>query len=189
MTVHTNVISIFVSSQPGDSAILQGGLAIQILPSIRYLSGCLKHQFAAFIRDRQMLIVWNDEPEKIIEHATRIESQLMLTIWNDGTNYADEEKEAAPENINQVSLEELEAGLECEQPRQTMLLSPFIVAATLVLIMTSIGLGWRKLAIEVSVDGNYIRLAFVALGPIIFFVGLVSFSIIIYESELTCCSS
>jgi hypothetical protein len=174
MTVNTNVISIFVSSQPGDFASLQGGLSIQILPSISYLSGCLKHQFAAFIRDRAMLVVWDDDPEKVIEHTTRLETMLMVTIWNDGANYADSEKEPATPRIDEItSLEKLEDGLRDEKPRPLMFISPMVVAGTMILILAALGLGWRKLAVEVAVDGNYFRLGLMIFSPILFFVGLV----------------
>jgi hypothetical protein len=173
MTVNTNVISIFVSSQPGDSASLQGGLSVQILPSISYLSGCLKHQFAAFIRDRAMLVVWDDDPEKVIEHTTRLETMLMVTIWNDGENYADSEKEPTEQIDELTGLEKLEDGFGAEQPRPLMFISPMIVAGTCILTLATLGLGWRKLALEVTVDGNYIRLGLLIFSPIVFFVGLV----------------
>src|SRR5271169_6114496 len=111
MTITTNAISIFINCQPGNSAYLHGGLSVQILPSIHHLSGCLKHQFAAFIRDRQMLIVWCDEPEKVIEHMARIELMLVETIWNDGQSSVDE-KDAKVERIDEVAnLEESGIGL------------------------------------------------------------------------------
>jgi hypothetical protein len=186
MTINTNVISIFVSSQPGDSALLQGGLSVQILPSISYLSGCLKHQFAAFIRDRAMLVVWDDDPEKVIEHTTRLETMLMVTIWNEGANYAEEEKDLTIERIDEMtSLEKLEDGLRSEEPRRLMLISPMVVSATLVLIFATIGLGWRKLALEVEVDGNYIRFGLAIFSPLLFFVGLVCFSITLHFLLLT----
>jgi hypothetical protein len=186
MTINTNVISIFVSSQPGDSASLQGGLSVQILPSISYLPGCLKHQFAAFIRDRGILVVWDDNPDKIIEHTTRLETLLMETIWNNGANYADEEKELTTEQIDEItSLENMEEGRVQEERRPLMFISPTIVAGTMILIFSCLGLGWRKLALEVAVDGNYIRLGLALFSPLLFFVGLVCFSITIHFLVLT----
>jgi hypothetical protein len=185
MTINTNVISLFVSSQPGDAAVLHGGLSIQILPSISYLSQCLKHQFAAFIRDRGILVVWDDDPENIIEYTTRLETTLMETIWNEGANYADE-KEPTAERIGEViSLEKLEDGLGHEEQRPLILFSPMVVAGTLILLFGAIGLGWRKLAIEVAVDGNYIRLGLLIVSPIAFFVGFVCFSIGVHVLLLT----
>lgn len=120
-----------------------------------------------------MLVVWDDDPEKVIEHTTRLETLLMVTIWNDGANYADEEKELTTDRIDQITgLEDLEDGM-AEEPRRLMFISPIVVAGTLILTLATIGLGWRKLAIEVSVDGNYIRLGLAIFSPIFFFVGLV----------------
>lgn len=179
MTVTTNVISIFVASQPGDSAYLQGGLSVQILPSISHLSQALKHQFAAFIRDRQCLVVWDDDPEKIIEHTRQLESLLMATIWNDGANYGDEEKQMTLESLNRVT--DVLGGSDedgfPDEPRRVQLLSPLIVGVTLCLIIVSLALGWRKLALEVKVDDNYVRLALLVTSPLIFFVGIVCFTV------------
>jgi hypothetical protein len=179
MTINTHVVQIFVASQPGNFASLHGGLAVQILPDISHLSRALKHQFAAFIRDKRMLVVWDDDPEKIIEHTVRLESLLMATIWNNGANYADEEKNLTLQNVDVVTekmtaLERLENGNGGDEPRRSQLLSPFIVACTLILIVGSLGLGYRKLAMEVSLTGNYTRLALIVVFPFLFFLGLVS---------------
>ncbi len=177
MTITTNVIAIYISSQQGDYAHLTGGLSVQILPTLSHLPSCLKHQFAAFIRDRQMLVIWDDDPEKIIEHAQQLESLLMVTIWNNGANHADEKNLAVlamgeiPNGM--VSSDHLDEESNIEPLRPINLLSPFIVCGTLFLITASLGLGWRRLALEVSVDGNYIRLALVAASPILFMLGLV----------------
>jgi hypothetical protein len=122
--------------------------------------------------------VWDDEPDMIIEHTTRIETMLMETIWNDGVNYADEEKENMTERIDETtSPEKLEEGRKQEDHRPLMFISPVIIAGTMILIFGCLGFGWRKLALEVAVDGNYIRLSLAVFSPLLFFVGLVCFSI------------
>jgi hypothetical protein len=48
-----------------------------------------------------------------------------------------------------------------------------IVAISLAGLVSCSGLGARKLALEIAVDGNYIRLALLATLPLLFIVGLV----------------
>jgi hypothetical protein len=60
------------------------------------------------------------------------------------------------------------------ESRSIILWSPAIVAGTLTLMCSAIGLGLRSLAVESAVDGTYIRWALLVMIPIIFFMGLVS---------------
>jgi hypothetical protein len=177
MTVNSNVIRQFVASHFGDFASLQGGLSVQILPNMSYLSKSLKHQFAAFIRDRRCLVVWDDDPKTIIENTQKLESLLVATVWNDGADDADDEKSITKEALQQIN-EQLgsEEGYVPEV-RRIQLLSPFIVACTLVLIIAALGLGCRKLAIEISYDGSYARLGLLLTLPLFFFMGIVSSSV------------
>jgi hypothetical protein len=45
----------------------------------------------------------------------------------------------------------------------------------LTLMCSALGLGFRSLALEIAADGTYLRLALLALLPVIFFMGLVSY--------------
>ena len=67
MTVNTRVIKLFLHSNDKAYVPLKGGLRLQVLPDISYLPRCQKHQFAAFIADRGLLIVWDDEPRHLLD--------------------------------------------------------------------------------------------------------------------------
>ncbi|KAJ9651380.1 hypothetical protein H2201_009278, partial [Coniosporium apollinis] len=54
---------------------------------------CQKHQFAAFIADRGILIVWDDEPKKLIGRVERLEQALVTMIWGNGDAYPEEKEE------------------------------------------------------------------------------------------------
>jgi len=78
MTVSTPVIKRFSTRSV---VALPGGQQVQVLPSIDYLPRCQKYQSAAFISDRSMLVIWNDDPTAIIEQAQRMERDLLAMIW------------------------------------------------------------------------------------------------------------
>lgn len=78
MTVSTPVIKRFSTRSV---VALPGGQHVQVLPSIEYLPKCQKYQSAAFISDRGMLVIWNDDPTAIIEQAQRMERDLLAMIW------------------------------------------------------------------------------------------------------------
>lgn len=169
MTVNTRVVNVILSSRRTtyEYIPLPDGLRLQVLPTISELPKCQKHHFAAFIQDRQVLIVWDDEPKKVLERAETLEQELMRMIW--GTGEEEQEKEEfddekkSPVDVG-VSAVDLEGALEAET-RKTHLTSPLIVALTLALCVSCMGLGARKVAFEVATDGSYVRLALLVCIP------------------------
>ncbi|KAF2769078.1 hypothetical protein EJ03DRAFT_343541 [Teratosphaeria nubilosa] len=164
MTVNTRVIKLFLHSNNRPYVPLKKGLRLQVLPDISYLPRCQKHQFAAFIADRGLLVVWDDEPKHLLDRAQRIQDELMEMIWNDHEFDDENEKKDAAVVVNEIdgpSDDDVEPGT-LEKPRPIMLWMPITSAFTLGLTVFCIGLGWKEIAIELYVDHNYIRLAFVA---------------------------
>nr|POE56369.1 glucans biosynthesis glucosyltransferase h [Quercus suber] len=160
MTVNTRVIKLFLHNNDRPYVPLKNGLRLQVLPDISYLPRCQKHQFAAFIADRGILVVWDDEPRHLLDRAQKIEKALMEMIWDDDPMDADEKTEARAD-VNEVgSDDDVEMGA-VEKPRQIILWQPILTAATLALAITALGAGWRNIAIETVVDHNYIRMAFI----------------------------
>ncbi|KAF4535497.1 putative glycosyl transferase family 2 protein [Lasiodiplodia theobromae] len=158
MTVNTRVIKILLHNNNLPYVEIQKGLRVQVLPDISYLPRCQKHQFAAFIADRGILVVWEDQPKKLLERIKNIESALMDMIWQEGEDGDDEKKEASYEVYE---LEDLEAAEE--KPRKTVLIQALITACTMIVTCAAIGSGWREIAVQLQVDGDYIRLAFAAV--------------------------
>lgn len=148
-----------------------------------YLPRCQKHHFGAFICDEQLLVVWDDEPNNLIHRAEKFEESLLRMIWDDGGNDdepTDEKKETANVSVSNVddrdggiAADELEEALVIER-RPTLLLNPVMVGLTITLLVAALGLGWRSLAQEFAIDGNFIRLALLAVTPMQVFVSLVS---------------
>lgn len=155
------------------------GLRIQILPTISDLPGARKYQFAAFIAKEGILVVWDDDPLNVVARAKLIEDELMGLVWQDKEKV---EAEAAREEkqmgirVEEIIDEESGEVSGYREVRPTNLLNTILVAFTLALVITTLGAGYRQIGIEVAVDGNMLRLAFVALTPIQIFFTLVSIS-------------
>ena len=150
---------------------LDSGLRLQILPNISALPDCQKHQFAAFIRTYDILIVWDDDPNHILKRVQSIEDQLISMVWKedfDDTESGPPPHSAVPSTLvlntngTETSSQTRENGL---QPRRIVLIQPILTAVTLVILIAAIGSGWRAIAIEMKVDKNWIRLAFLAVVP------------------------
>ncbi|PHH92996.1 hypothetical protein CDD83_2485 [Cordyceps sp. RAO-2017] len=165
MTVNSRVIKTFLQWSPDAVDVpLMNGLRVQILPTLEDLPRARKHQFAAFVASEGLLIVWDDDPMNLVQRAKAIESELMELVWKAGnSDDDDDEKRGGP--MATVEIDE-ESGEIKPEKRPVHLQNTILVSLTLVLVVVSLGAAWRQLAIEVSVDGSYVRLALVALCPV-----------------------
>lgn len=103
----------------------------------------------------------------------------MDLVWKTGDPMQEEEEQVDKENEKKpprVTAQEIdeESGEYLPEKRSTNLMNTILVAFTLCLIVIMLGAGFRQIAIEVTVDHNYLRLAFLALTPIQVFFTLVS---------------
>jgi membrane glycosyltransferase len=162
MTVNTRVIKLFLHGNDRAFIPLKSGLRLQVLPDMSYLPRCAKHQFAAFIADRGILVVWDDEPRHLIKRAQDIEQALMKMVWRqEGEEEEVSEKEKHAEiNIDEINADSEEAG-GLEPPRRMVLNQAVITALTLCMLMAVMATGWRKVVFEILTDNSYIRVAFI----------------------------
>lgn len=178
MTVNTPVVRAILGTLRSidfDYVPLPDGLRVQILQRMEDLPKGQLHHFAAFLQDENILIVWDDDPESLLRRAQSLEKRFVEMIWGtegEQDNNDDEKKQPEVDSID-VDPSQLEGGILVEK-RPVRLENACVVALTLALAITCLGLGWRNLAMEVQVDGSYTRLALLAVGPVQLFCSLVS---------------
>lgn len=163
MTVNTRVIKLFLHNNDKPYVPLSNGLRLQVLPDMSYLPRCQKHHFAAFVADRGILVVWDDEPRHLLDRASKIEQALMQLIWDKpaGEEDGNEKKEPGVE-VDEVAAEQADIEAAYDQaPRKIVLYLPIISACTLCLVVVAIGTGWRSIAIQLWYDSYWPRLAFI----------------------------
>ncbi|KAM3536434.1 hypothetical protein MY4038_000269 [Beauveria bassiana] len=168
MTVNSRVIKTFLQWSPDAVDVpLMNGLRVQILPTIEDLPRARKYQFAAFVASEGLLVVWDDDALHLVQRAKAIESELMELVWKAGNS--DEEEDEKRGAVTEAEIDE-ESGEVKPETRPVHLQNTVLVSLTLILVIVSLGAAWRQLAIEVSIDNSYMRLALVALMPLqIFF--------------------
>ncbi|KAI9813297.1 MAG: hypothetical protein M1827_004239 [Pycnora praestabilis] len=179
MTVNTRIIKLFLRRQDLPYVPLADGLRLQILPNMSYLPSCQKHHFAAFMADTSILVVWDDEPRHLLERAQNIEQQLMEMIWQDSSPY-NEKSSAAKDSsvyISEMPVDGSSDVVDAEkapihEKRKIMLIQPFLTAFTLFLLIAALGAGWRQIALQVKIDGTYLRCALILYTPIQCFLSL-----------------
>ncbi|KAL6882833.1 glycosyltransferase [Trichoderma longibrachiatum] len=166
MTVNSRVIKTFLQWTPDAVDVpLMNGLRVQILPTIDDLPRARKYQFAAFVASEGLLVVWDDDALHLVARAKAIESELMELVWKAGNVDEEGGDEKGGPPVNEVEIDE-ESGEIKPEKRPIHLQNTVLVSLTLTLVTVSLGAAWRQLAIEVSVDSSYIRLALVALAPV-----------------------
>lgn len=148
-----------------------------MLPSVDDLPKARKNQCAAFLATELLLVVWDDDPTKVVERATAIENELMELVWKAGeaadVKGPDPEKTAVV-NENEVDVEANRAAASEERP--TNIFNSLQVALTIMLIITMLSFGYKELAFQLLVDKGWWRLAFLVLTPVLIFFSLVSLS-------------
>jgi hypothetical protein len=165
MTVNTRVIKLILSSNDLPYVELTAGLRLQVIPSIKDLPMCQKHQSAAFVATEQMLVVWEDDPKRLLERANYIQETLMKMIWGNQSSFSeDDEKKDPCVGVSSVDEREDPEALE-EKPRRIVLIHSITSACTMALVLMALGGGWRRIAIEIIVDHKWIRLLFLLCAP------------------------
>ncbi|KAI9892012.1 MAG: hypothetical protein M1814_002207 [Vezdaea aestivalis] len=180
MTVNTQIVKIFMSQASAFETIpLTKELSIQVLDRIEDLAGsqCNTHQFAAFIRDVSILVVWEDDPTRLIDRAAKLEEKLLSMVWDTDHSGAAKEKEGANVTISEEVDYDAELATETERP--TRLQDPIMVAFTLALLIAALATGYRNLVKQVAVDKNYIRLLLILYTPINAFLCLFFMQVIV----------
>jgi hypothetical protein len=175
MTVNSRVIKTFLQWSPDAVDVpLMNGLRIQILPTIDDLPRARKHQFAAFIAADAILVVWDDDALHIIQRAKHIESELMELVWRTGETPEENNRRPGEADEFDIQVDE-ESGHIIPHTRPIHLMNTILVALTLILIVTTLGAGFRQIAAEIAVDGNMVRLALVVMAPVQIFFTLVRY--------------
>lgn len=174
LTVNSPAIRTFLQMRPDTIEIpLPGGLRVQCLAQMIDLPRARKHQCAALIVSEGLLVVWDDEPDKLMERAKHLEQQFVQLVWRTGSSEEDSDYDEKKDGgfVSVESIDE-ETGLAHPPKRPTNLQNAILVMFTLMIITTMVGAGYRTIAMEIVVDRNYVRLALLALTPLQIFFSL-----------------
>jgi hypothetical protein len=159
MTVTTRVIKLILAKNNLPYVQLTPRHRLQVIQDIEDLPKCQKNQYAAFVATRGMLVVWADDPGELLEKATFIQDTLMEKIWmKESAHATDEKRPQLVETSAEDTPVDREAGTE--KPRRIVLNQSFGCAVTLIFAVAAVGGGWARIAVEIVVDHNYLRMAF-----------------------------
>ncbi|KAG7289642.1 hypothetical protein NEMBOFW57_006017 [Staphylotrichum longicolle] len=182
MTVNTPVVRALldsiVSKTDLDHVPLPDGLRVQVLRTMADLPRGQLHHFAAFVEDVRLLVVWDDEPEKLLARVQNLEARFIEIIWGNGEEGDEDEdageKKGASAAVQELDPAQLEEALAAEK-RPVRLESAIVVSIAMILWVMCPAIGVRWLVFQALVDGTYIRFALVAALPVQMFTSLFFF--------------
>ncbi|USW56169.1 Putative glycosyltransferase 2, nucleotide-diphospho-sugar transferase [Septoria linicola] len=165
MTVKSRVIWTIVQRlNHGETGIpIRDNQRIQIVANFLELSRARKHQYAAFVKDECLLVVWDGDPSNLIHRIESIEADLLRVVWR--LNSSDDEEKAAllpPSSDTDVDEETQQA----TEIRPTRYYYAIMCALSLCLLTVLFGRRMQSIFQQVAILGRYTSIAFVALTPI-----------------------
>ncbi|OMP82842.1 Glucans biosynthesis glucosyltransferase H [Diplodia seriata] len=172
LTVKTKVVSTFIARAQDAEIPIRKGLRIQIIPTVEELVYARKHQYAAFVANESLLVVWDDNPENLATRAESIQDDLLksaMSSYEAGFG----EKGAIVEET------ELDVEAATEKERPTVYYNSMCTALSLAILVTLSGLGWQQIAREVSLLKSYMSILLVLMTPINWFFALFFTNVIV----------
>lgn len=117
-----------------------------------HLGTARKNQYAAFIRDEAVLVVWADQVDELIPAASKLEKALISFIWS--SDKSGKRRPALFTDIN-VGVNMEDTAVEIEDPekavwmkmrkdRPVVLITPTVVGLAFGVTMVLVGLAVRK---------------------------------------------
>ncbi|KAL7418822.1 hypothetical protein Q5752_006506 [Cryptotrichosporon argae] len=166
---------------------------IQVLDTISDISAARKNQYAAFVRDEGVLVVWADDVGEVIPAAKWLDGALVAFVWSvesdvprlgyhsaAGSLYnlekvaeEVEDKEgniaapAADDHVEDPVRFELESS---RKARPRVMIAPVLAGIGAAGAISLMGLGLRSLVIRYIYDGDASRFALAAVLPLLLFV-------------------
>jgi len=152
--------------------IIDSNTRIQIIDDIEHLARARKHQYAAFVRSEEVLVVWADHVEMVIPAAEALEEALIDFVWrgeeaNKKNNQAmvvqeEELKEQLDESGEVIKEEDMDPEdvtmrkmKRHWRERPVMLWAPLSDGCAIILVIVLIGFGLRESIRGKTPDSRY----------------------------------
>ncbi|KAF1917616.1 glycosyl transferase family group 2-domain-containing protein [Ampelomyces quisqualis] len=166
-TVSTKMIRLILSRTELPYVQIQHGMRLQVVPDFSTLRYCQKNQSASFIASEQLLVVWEDDPRRLLDRAQGIQDALVKMIWGNELSRLTDSTVAKSVGID---VSEPDDGLEeydetPEEPRKIRLWQAVYTGIAITVLTVGVGSGWSHIAIEQIQDPNWLRMLFILAVP------------------------
>lgn len=154
--------------------VIDANTRIQIIDEVEHLARARKHQYAAFVRSEEVLVVWADHVEMVIPAAEALEDALIDFVWrgeeaNKKINQAmvlqeEEEKQMVNDEGEAIKEEDMDPEdvtmrkmKRHWRERPVMLWAPLSDGFAIMLVITLIGLGLSEFGGGARLIGANVR--------------------------------
>lgn len=138
---------------------------IQVVDTMLEVARARKSQSCAFVRESDCLVMWTEEPMALVELAERLQTDLLEFIWAGGNSLVREAALREQHNLEKSSAD-LESGPgDQSSDRKVILIQPFIICFSMMLVLTFVGFIIRSLLVECLTDHIYYRVALLIFVP------------------------
>jgi hypothetical protein len=167
MTVSTKVIEMIVTRTDLSYVQIQYGKRLQIAPNFQSLPYCQKNHSAAFIKSHNLLVVWEDDPQKLLTRAQGIQDALVKMIWGDEIARVNDKAIVKSIGVEVADPDEFLSEVEhsLEPPRRLRLWQTCYTSIAITMLTVAIGSGWRQVVIQQYHEPNLLRLLFAVAIP------------------------
>lgn len=180
ISIKDRVVTVLLSQPDLLYIPIQDNLRLQVVPDVEYIPRCQRSQGAAFCKNQDMLVVWGDSVDATEQRADKYLKQ-MVEVFSQGLGaYSEKEKdnvvvkEMPMDGSEDAYSGDMDPEDNVQEPRRKIvLIQATLTAMTLLLIVAAIGSGFRQIAIEIGIDHDYIRLAFIIAVPFQMWLALV----------------
>ncbi|KAH7093552.1 glycosyl transferase family group 2-domain-containing protein [Paraphoma chrysanthemicola] len=146
------------------NAPIQQGKRLQVIPDLDQLPLCQRNQSAAFVASHRMLVVWEDDPGRLLARAQGIQDALVKMIW--GSEIAEYTAASAEKGVG-VDITDCDEDIEGSKssPRRLVLWQAAYTGFAICMLVAAIGSGWRQIAIQQIQEPNWLRVLFIIALP------------------------
>jgi hypothetical protein len=166
LTVTTEIIGTILERTDLPYVEIQFGKRLQVVPDFESLPYCQRYHSAAFVRSHETVVVWEDDPQKLLTRAQGIQDALLKMIWGNEIARVDETaivKSIGVDRDFDGSLSDF--GGRQEPPRRLRLWQTCYTSIAMAMLTVAIGSGWRQVAIQHNAEPNWLRLLFIIAIP------------------------
>jgi hypothetical protein len=167
MTVNSRTIKLILSRTELPYVQIQSGKRLQVVPDFDALAYCQRYHSAAFVKSHQSLVVWEDDPERLLVRAEGIQDALVKMIWGDELAQVTKKTIEKSVGVDVAECDESWDGSENvkNQQRPLRLWQTVYTSIAILMLTTAIGSGWRQVAIQQVQDPDWLRLLFLISLP------------------------
>jgi hypothetical protein len=167
MTINSRMIKLILGRTDLTYIQIQDGKRVQVVPDYDALPYCQRNQFAAFVTSHQTLVVWEDNPRRLIERSQCVQDALIKTIGGDRFAQITDRSMEKDGGAGAASLDVAMTGLEDakELTRPVMVHQACYTSVAILMLTAAIGSGWRQVAIQQVQDPDWLRLLFLIALP------------------------